>query len=76
MTNEQLQQVVDKENERLNKIALEKATVRLQDIAAINASIARLQTQRAAVQKEIAELKFDSVTVADVIGEGAATTEG
>lgn len=68
MTPEQLQQVVDAENKRLNEISLAKATARLQDIAAINKQIERLQDQRKAVQKEINDLQFDSVTAADVTG--------
>lgn len=71
MTSEQLQQVVDAENKRLNEIAMEKATARLQDIQSINKSIERLQAQRVTLQKEIADLAFDSVTTADIVGEGA-----
>lgn len=71
MTNEQLQHVVDAENERLNRIALAKATAELQGIAAINEQIARLNKSRAEAQGRIAALQFDSVTVADVIGTAA-----
>ena len=72
MTPDQVQQIVDAENKRLNEIALEKATARLRDIQSVNKQIDNLRERRAELQKEISNLKFDSVTAADIVGDTAA----
>jgi hypothetical protein len=74
MTSEQVQQVVNAENERLNKQAEEKALVRIRDIFTINKRIETLEAERAKLQAEINALQFDSVTVADVIGNTGGGT--
>lgn len=73
MTSEQIQQVVNAENERLNEIALAKATTRLRDIHSTTEAIKRYQKQLADLQAEVLAIQFDTVTVADVVGTAPAS---
>lgn len=72
MTNEQIQQVVDAENERLNKIAEAKALARLRDIHETDKAIARLQKQRADLVAEVLAIEFDSVQISELVNAAAA----
>lgn len=73
MASDHLQKVVDLENARLNEINEQKALARLREISILTKQRDALSERIADYQKELAEMQWDTVTVAEVIG--AATTE-
>lgn len=67
---QQIQQAVEAENERLNKIDVEKVRVRLQEVSALKKAkqdaIDRYNTQIEKLQQEVAELQFNEVSITDI----------
>ena len=67
---QQIQQAVEAENERLNKIDVEKVRVRLQEVSALKKAkadaIERYNTQIEKLQQEVAELQFNEVSINDI----------
>ena len=74
MASDHLQKVVDLENARLNEINEQKALARLREISVLTKQRDVLSERIAQYQKELAEMQWDTVTVAEVIG-AATTTE-
>lgn len=72
---QQIQQAVEAENERLNKIDVEKVRVRLEEVSRLKkakqASIDNYDRQIAQLQKEVAELQFNNEVSLQDIAPGA-----
>lgn len=76
MATEHLQKVVDLENQRLNEINEQKALARLREISVMQNQVNTLNDRIASIQRELAEMQWDTVTVAEVLGSAPGNTEG